>query len=150
MYPTRSIGALIVCHNKMSYFYAIYKYKYITSFFVFNVEWNWVHYYWDNYWRIVLALDDDGIWWVWINRCNARQGKPKYLEKSCPSAALSTTNPIGPGPGSNQGLRGGKLSNNSLSYITSALQIFCIWSGCLALKLCIYNIGKTPRCPVLN
>jgi hypothetical protein len=32
----------------------------------------------------------NGLWW---NRWNEWQGKPKYSEKTCPSAALSTTNP---------------------------------------------------------
>jgi hypothetical protein len=31
-------------------------------------------------------------WWVWSSRCNENwQGKPKYSEKTCPSATLSTT-----------------------------------------------------------
>jgi hypothetical protein len=39
------------------------------------------------------------------------QGKPKYSEKACPSATLSTTNPT-----SNLGRRGGKPATNRLSY----------------------------------
>jgi hypothetical protein len=43
------------------------------------------------YWPIVPApgdCEDGEIWWNedW-------QGKPKYSEKTCPSATLSTTNP---------------------------------------------------------
>jgi hypothetical protein len=38
------------------------------------------------------------------------------LEKTCPSATLSTTNPIWPGPGLNPGRRGGKPATNRLSY----------------------------------
>jgi hypothetical protein len=45
-------------------------------------------------------------------------GKPKYSEKTCPSATLSTTNPTWPEPGSNPGRRGGKPANNRLSYGT--------------------------------
>jgi hypothetical protein len=40
----------------------------------------------------------------------ALQGKPKYSEKTCPSATLSTTNPTGSDPGSNLGHRGGKIA----------------------------------------
>jgi hypothetical protein len=44
-------------------------------------------------WPIVPA-QDDRWWWLWSNRLNANwQGKPKYSEKTCPSATLSTTNP---------------------------------------------------------
>jgi hypothetical protein len=35
-------------------------------------------------------------------------GEPKYSEKTCPSATLSTTNPTWPDLGSNPGRRGGK------------------------------------------
>jgi hypothetical protein len=44
------------------------------------------------------------------------QGKPKYSEKSCPSATLSTTNPTWLDPGLNSGRRGGKPATNRLSY----------------------------------
>jgi hypothetical protein len=44
------------------------------------------------------------------------QGKPKYSEKTCPSATLSTTNPTWPDPGLNPGRRGGKPATNRLSY----------------------------------
>jgi hypothetical protein len=52
------------------------------------------------------------IWWwrIWWNE--DWQGKPKYSEKTCPNAALSTTNPTLPDPGS----RGGKPATNLLSY----------------------------------
>jgi hypothetical protein len=36
-------------------------------------------------------------WWMWSSRWNENwQGKPKYSEKTCPSATLSTTNPTWP------------------------------------------------------
>jgi hypothetical protein len=58
--------------------------------------------------------------WLWgwrIIRWNENwQGKPKYLEKTCPTATLSTTNPTWPDPGSNPGRRGGKPATNRLSY----------------------------------
>jgi hypothetical protein len=38
---------------------------------------------------------DDRRWWLWRNWWNEDwQGKPKYSEKTCFSATLSTTNPI--------------------------------------------------------
>jgi hypothetical protein len=43
-------------------------------------------------------------------------GEPKYLEKTCHSATLSTTNPTWPDMGSNPGRRGGKPATNRLSY----------------------------------
>jgi hypothetical protein len=56
------------------------------------------------------------LWW-WRNWWNEDwQGKPKYSEKTCPSATLSTTNPTWPDPGSNTGRRGGKPATNHLSY----------------------------------
>jgi hypothetical protein len=58
--------------------------------------------------------------WLWgwrIIRWNEDwKGKPKYSEKTCPSATLSTTNPTWPDPGSNPGRRGGKPATNRLSY----------------------------------
>jgi hypothetical protein len=44
-------------------------------------------------WPIVPAADDRW-WWMWSSRWNDNwQWKPKYSEKTCPSATLSTTNP---------------------------------------------------------
>jgi hypothetical protein len=63
-------------------------------------------------WPIVPAPDDR--WWN-----DDWQGKPKYSEKICPSATLSTTNPTWPDLGSNPGRRGGKPATNSLSYGTA-------------------------------
>jgi hypothetical protein len=50
------------------------------------------------------------IWW------NEWQGKPRYSEKTCPDATLSTTNPTWPDPGMNPGRRGGKPATNRLSH----------------------------------
>jgi hypothetical protein len=56
------------------------------------------------------------LWW-WSNWWNEDwQGRPKYSEKTCPNATLSTTNPIWPGPGLNPGRRSGKPATNHLSY----------------------------------
>jgi hypothetical protein len=50
---------------------------------------------------------------------NEWQGKPKNSEKTCPSAALSITDPMWLDLGSNQGRRGGKPATNLLSYSTA-------------------------------
>jgi hypothetical protein len=65
-------------------------------------------------WPIVPApgdYDDGEFWWNedW-------QGKPKYSEKNCPSATLSTIDRIWPEPGLNPGRRGRKPATNRLSY----------------------------------
>jgi hypothetical protein len=66
-------------------------------------------------WPIVPAPGDR--WYVWSSRRNKNwQGKPKYSEKTCPSAILSTTNSTWPYPGSNPGRGAGKPATNSLSY----------------------------------
>jgi hypothetical protein len=57
-------------------------------------------------WPIVPASDDKWVCSIWWNE--NWQGKPKYSEKTCPSATLSTTNPTRPDLGSNAGRRGGK------------------------------------------
>jgi hypothetical protein len=68
-------------------------------------------------WSIVPAPCDR---WLWRNRWNANwEGKPKYSEKTCPSATLSITNPTWPDPGSNSGRRVGKPATNRLSYYTA-------------------------------
>jgi hypothetical protein len=70
-------------------------------------------------WPIVPA-PDDRWWWLWSSWWNEGwQGKPKYSEKTCPSATLSTTNPTWPGLGSNPGRRGGNPASNRLSYGTA-------------------------------
>jgi hypothetical protein len=47
------------------------------------------------------------------------------LEKTCPSATLSTTNPTWPDPGSNSGCCGGKPASNRLRYGTAYWHI--VW-----------------------
>jgi hypothetical protein len=47
------------------------------------------------------------------------QGKPKYSEKTCPSATFSTTNPRWIDPGANPGLRGERPATNRLSHDTA-------------------------------
>jgi hypothetical protein len=72
--------------------------------------------YCGHYWPIAPA-SDDRRWWLWSSRWNEGwQGKPKYWEKTCPSATLSTTNLTWPDLGSNPGGYGGKPATNRLSY----------------------------------
>jgi hypothetical protein len=66
-------------------------------------------------WPIVPAPDER--WWLWSSWWN--EGKPKYSEKTCPSATLSTTNTTWPDLGSNPGRRGGKPATIRLSYGTA-------------------------------
>jgi hypothetical protein len=71
-------------------------------------------------WPILPATDDKR--WVWSSRWNENwQEKPKYSEKTCPIATLST-NPTWLDQGSNPGRRGGKPETNRLSYGT-------VWYG---------------------
>jgi hypothetical protein len=70
-------------------------------------------------WPIVPAAgdcDDDGEF--------GGMKKPKYADKTCPSATLSTTNPTRPDPGLNPGRRGGKPAINRLSFDTANGPIF--------------------------
>jgi hypothetical protein len=63
---------------------------------------------------------DDRWWWMWSNRWNENwQRKPKYLEKTCPSVTLSTTDSTWSDPGSSTGRRGENLATNRLSYGTA-------------------------------
>jgi hypothetical protein len=63
------------------------------------------------YWQ----APDDRWGWLWSNWWNEDwQGKPKYSEKTCPSATLPTTNPTWPDLGSNPGRRGGKPASNRM------------------------------------
>jgi hypothetical protein len=59
--------------------------------------------------------------WLWRSRWNVDwQGKPKFSEKTCPSATfVHQQNPIWPDPGLNPGRRGGKPATNRLSYIAA-------------------------------
>jgi hypothetical protein len=52
-------------------------------------------------------------------------GKPKYSEKTCPSATLSTTNPKRHKLGSNPGSRGGKPATNHPSNGAAIVLLLC-------------------------
>jgi hypothetical protein len=86
-------------------------------------------------WPIVPAPDDR--WgWLWRNWWNDDwQGKPKYSEKTCSRATLSTTNPTWPDLGSNPGRHGGKPATNRLSYGAASSKI-------LRPKICGYLFGS--------
>jgi hypothetical protein len=87
--------------------------------------WDWVSWYCGHYWPIVPA-PDDRWWWLWRNWLNEDwQGKPKYSEKTCPSATLSTTDPTWLDLGLNPGRRGGKPATNGLSYGAAWMQEYC-------------------------
>jgi hypothetical protein len=88
----------------VSYYYYYYYYYYWGE-----TESTW---YCGHYWPIVPAPNDIW-WWLWSRGWNEDwQGKPKYSEKTCPSATYSTTNPSWPNPGR----RDGKPATNRLSY----------------------------------
>jgi hypothetical protein len=57
-----------------------------------------------------------GWLWGWRIWWNEWHGKPKYWEKTCPDATLSTTNPTWPDPGLNPGRRDWKPPTNRFSY----------------------------------
>jgi hypothetical protein len=86
-----------------------------SYFFFLKIElWDFV--YCGHYWPTV-PPPPDRWWWLWRNWWNNDwQGTPKYSEKTCPSATLSTTNPTWLDPGLNPGRRGGKPATNRLSY----------------------------------
>jgi hypothetical protein len=70
-----------------------------------------------------------GDWWrwVWSRWWNEKwQRKAKYLEKTCPSATLSTRNPAWPDLGLNLGHHAGNLAINHLSY---GIAECCYWSN---------------------
>jgi hypothetical protein len=54
-----------------------------------------------------------------VGEMRTGRGKPKYSEKTYPSAPLSTKNPTWPDPGSKSDLRGGNPATNRLSYGTA-------------------------------
>jgi hypothetical protein len=77
------------------------------------MESNWVH----STLRPPMAYCASPGWlWWWRNLWNDWQGK--LSEKTCPSAALSATNPTCC-PDANPGRRGGKPASNRLSYGTA-------------------------------
>jgi hypothetical protein len=87
----------------------------------------WDSWYCGHYWPIV-PVPDDRWWWLWRNWWNGDwQRKPKFSEKTCPSATLSTTNPTWLDPGSNPGRRGGNPATNHLSYGAATKEVREQW-----------------------
>jgi hypothetical protein len=87
------------------------------TFFVcfLRCGWAWVHLLRRP--RIGLLYQPQTIDDEWSSRWNENWwGKPKYSEKTYPSATLSTTNPTWLDPGSKPGRCNGKLATNRLSY----------------------------------
>jgi hypothetical protein len=104
--------------------------------------------YCGHYWPIVLA-PDDRWWWLWRNWWNEDwQRKPKYSEKTCPSAILSTTNPTWLDTGLNPGRRGGKPATNHLSYGAAQAIFFRVQTNLIqvltfrSIWFRLYNISK--------
>jgi hypothetical protein len=82
------------------------------------------------------------VWSIWWNE--NWQGKPKYLEKACPSATLSTTNPTSPDLGPNPGSRGGKpanrLSNGTSPYNSKPLRFQKVSKFSLGFEMYITHL----------
>jgi hypothetical protein len=83
------------------------------------VGWDWVHLVRRPLFGLLYQPRMNDRWLVCCSRWNENwQGKPKYSEKTCPSATLFTTNSTSPDLGLNPGRRGGKPAINRLSYGT--------------------------------
>jgi hypothetical protein len=109
----------------------------VTRIFLIGIMWvesNWVH---SALWPPMAYCASPGwLWWCrnWWN--DDWQGKPKYSEKTCPSAALSTANPTCCSD-ANPGGRGGKPVTNRLCYGTAVTGI------ALPLYLCTPGLRNT-------
>jgi hypothetical protein len=107
--------------------------------FLFLIFFLWSEFTWycGHYWPIV-PVPDDWWWWVWSSRWNKNwQGKPKYSEKTCPSATLSTTSLIRPDSGSNPGRHGGRPATNRLSHSTAVPPIgYCRYMDLRGVNCC--------------
>jgi hypothetical protein len=64
---------------------------------------------------------------------NKWQGKLKYLEKTCPSATLSSINPSWPDLGSNPSHRIGKPATNVWALLDAALPCVLMFCRCMGL-----------------
>jgi hypothetical protein len=77
-------------------------------------------------------------WRIWWNE--DWQGKPKYSEKTRPSATLSITNHTWLDPGTNPGRRGGKSATNRLSYGAALGASSFFWLSYSGFRVSCYNI----------
>jgi hypothetical protein len=120
-FQTIKTWSLVTKQWKLQAWYLCHKSKVVTCHYeCMNILWTFFNasgvglspLYCSHFWPIVPAPDDR--WeWLWSSWWNEDwQGKPKYSEKTCPNATLSTTNPTWPNPGR----RGGKPATNHLSY----------------------------------
>jgi hypothetical protein len=90
----------------------------VPKFFLNSCSGGW-NLYWVHSARLPLLAycTFPGWLWGWRTWCNKDwQGKPKYSERTCPSATLSTTNPTWSDSVANPGHRGGKPATNCLNY----------------------------------
>jgi hypothetical protein len=106
----------------------------------------WDFGYCGHYWPIVPAPDDR--WgWLWRNWWHKDwDGKPKYAEKTCPSATLSTTTPTTPtwlDSGLNPARRGGKPATNRLSY--GAAYVGLQFGAYISVAGCKQNRNNKPE-----
>jgi hypothetical protein len=108
--PIMNLNAKLTCISYSNPFHA----------FV-GVGWDWVHLVRRSPFGPVVSAPDDGRW-VWSSQWNEWQAKPKYSEKSCPSATLSTMNTTWPGLNSKLAHRYGKPATNRLNYGRSQFQ----------------------------
>jgi hypothetical protein len=69
---------------------------------------------------LVVPAPENGWSWVWSNRWNKWQGKPKQSENISSSAPLSTTNTTWPDRGSNSGRGCRKLATDSPLWMLNA------------------------------
>jgi hypothetical protein len=94
-------------------------------------------------WSIVPA-PDDSWWWMWSSRWNENwQRKPRYSEKTCSNAILSTINATWPGPGSNTDrLSYGTASDTGITdnYVTS--RFLNRWDASHCSHLTVYRFGR--------
>jgi hypothetical protein len=85
-----------------------------------------------------------GLLWGWRIWWNEWQGKPKYSEKTCPDATLSTKNPTWPDQGLNPGRRGGKPATNRFSYGASHMGNKFMQYLCMKLEEKRSHVGLWP------
>jgi hypothetical protein len=94
--------------------------KQTLFYLALRLEWNQVYYYCGHcinllYQPLMRYCDDC----IAVSTMKGYQWKLKYSEKTCASAALSTTDPTWLEQGSNPGRRGGIPTTNRLSYGTA-------------------------------
>jgi hypothetical protein len=108
----------------------------VYTFFLFvALVWDWLHLVRLPLFRLLYQpwmMDDDeyGAVGGLIGR-----GNRSYTEKTCPTAAVSTTNPTWRDPCSNRDLRGGKPATNLLNYRTASVHVYKICVSCMYMYI---------------